>query len=176
SSYLHDVYMSYTMSDLSDHERNIMLFLSRLLRRGLFIIPLLLLAMMAGTIPFQLPTAHAASTLTVTTTADLSTCTTTLSLRCAINQANKDGSGDTIAFNIPHTDPGCAGSVCTISITDALNPLPMLTANTTTINGYTQPGARPNTNPLSSGDNAILTMRLDGSSAGNVEGFLVSGN
>src|SRR5581483_7311149 len=113
SSYLHDVYMSYTMSDLSDHERNIMLFLSRLLRRGLFIIPLLLLAMMAGTIPFQLPTAHAASTLTVTTTADLSTCTTTLSLRCAINQANKDGSGDTIAFNIPHTDPGCAGSVCT---------------------------------------------------------------
>ena len=123
----------------------------------------------------------AATTLTVTTTADLSSCTTqNFSLRCAINQANKDGSGDTIAFHIPSTDPGCSPSgviaVCTISITDAFNPLPTITASKTIINGYTQPSARPNTNPLRSGDNAVLTLSLDGGSSQNVfSGFSVSG-
>lgn len=136
----------------------------------------LLLVMTATWITSFSPTAHAASTLIVTTTADLSTCTTKLSLRCAITQANKDGSGDTITFNIPRTGPGCVRSVCTISITDAFNPLPTLTASNTTINGYTQPGARPNTNPLSSGDNAILTVHLDGGPSLNVEGVGVSGN
>src|SRR5579859_299264 len=130
--------------------------------------------------------AHAASTLTVTTTADLSACKAgAFSLRCAITQANTGGSGDTIAFHIPSTDPGCmaqtingsAVSVCTISITNALSPLPTLTANTTIINGYTQMGAQPNTNSVGQGDNAILTLRLDGGPSSNVfEGFGVSGN
>jgi hypothetical protein len=64
-------------------------------------------------------------------------------------------------------------SVCTISITDPL--FSQLTANNTTINGYTQPGARPNTNPLSSGDNAVLTIRLDGGSRGG-NGLSVTGS
>ncbi|QBD80271.1 hypothetical protein EPA93_31550 [Ktedonosporobacter rubrisoli] len=124
------------------------------------------------------PSVHAASPLTVTTTADPNPCTAqNFSLRCALNKANTDGSGDTINFNIPSSDPGCTGSVCTISITDALNPLPTLTANTTTINGYSQPGARPNSNPLSSGNNAVLKLRLDGGQSLNVfQGLGISGN
>jgi hypothetical protein len=71
-----------------------------------------------------------------------------------MDQANKDGSGDTIVFNIPATDPACTsrasnGSpVCTIMTNSSFLGLPELTANNTTINGYTQPGARVNTNPL----------------------------
>ncbi len=122
------------------------------------------LVLLAASIVGSAPGAHAASTLVVTTTADTSTCTaTTFSLRCAMNQANADGSGDTITFNIPSTDHGCVRSVCTISPVNLVNALPQLTANNTTINGYTQPGARPNTNPLSSGNNAVLTIRIDGS-------------
>jgi parallel beta-helix repeat protein len=132
------------------------------------------MVLLAATFGGLAPSAHAASTLVVTTTADPSTCkTASFSLRCAIHQANTDGSGDTIAFNIPSTDPGCIRSVCTISIVDPL--FPQLTANNTTINGYTQPGARPNTNPLSSGDNAVLTIRLDGGSRGG-NGLSVTGS
>src|SRR5690348_16169411 len=119
---------------------------------------------------------HAASTLVVNTTADISSCTTQqFSLRCASTQANTDGSGDTITFHIPSTDPGCTSQavngspVCTISATSSFLGEPELTASNTTINGYTQPGARPNQNPLRSGDNAILTLNLDGGPAGNVE-------
>ena len=51
------------------------------------------------------PDAKAASPLTVTTTADTSSCRNgSLSLHCALNQANADGSGDTITFHIPSTD------------------------------------------------------------------------
>ena len=76
----------------------------------------------------------------VNTAADLAApCTTKVnnvvqeSLRCAISDANIDGSGDTISFNIPSNAPGCTNSVCVISPT---SPLPALTASTTTIDGY----------------------------------------
>src|SRR5258708_773912 len=111
---------------------------------------------------FQIP-ALAASTLTVTTTADSAApcAPTSFSLRCAIAQANTDSSGDTITFNIPATDPGCAGTpvVCTIK---PIASLPAITASSTTINGFSQPGAKQNTNPLKSGLNAVITIRLDG--------------
>lgn len=89
------------------------------------------------------------------------------SLRCAITKANTDGSGDTILFNIPFTDSGCKAStingqnvhVCTIT---PATGLPQLLASHTTIDGYTQPGARKNTLPIGSGDNAIITIRIDG--------------
>jgi parallel beta-helix repeat protein len=124
------------------------------------------------------PAARAASTLTVTTTADLSSpCTSAaFSLRCAIIQANADADGDTINFNIPATAAGCTGTpvVCTIKPTSALPPL---TAGTTVINGYSQPGASSNTNQLSAGDNAVLTLRLDGSAAGaGADGLDISGS
>lgn len=103
------------------------------------------------------------------------------SLRCAITKANSDGSGDTINFNIPSTDPGCkpatiqgkAVKMCTISPT---TQLPTLTASNTTVNGYGQSGAQANTNPLQAGDNAILTVRLDGSKVRAVDGLRVSGS
>lgn len=118
-------------------------------------------------------TVNAAAPLVVTTTTDAAPpCTATaFSLRCAIAQANADGSGDTIAFHIPLTMPGCgpvsirgaAVTVCTIA---PAHPLPTLTAGNTTIDGYSQTGAVSNTAPFTAGDNAIITIRLDGTHAG----------
>lgn len=121
--------------------------------------------------------ARAATTLTVTSTADLAApcIASAFSLRCAITQANTDAAGDIITFHIPATAPGCAGApaVCAIRTSRAL---PFLTASSTIINGYTQPGAHPNTNTLAAGDNAVLTLRLDGSGAGpGVDGFVLLG-
>ena len=107
---------------------------------------------------------------TVTTTQDLSSpCPPSLiSLRCAIDQANADVSGDTIAFAIPPSDSNCKRQrireknvrVCTIKIDGAGLELE---ASDTLIDGYTQQGALLNTNPIGSGagDNAMLTIVLD---------------
>src|SRR5205085_8467163 len=119
----------------------------------------------------------------VTTNAELATCSPSMySLRCAISQANSDGAGDTIAFNIPSTDPGCspttinaaAVAVCKIALT---SPLPSLSASSTVVNGDTQPGAAANTNPPGAADNAIITVQLDGAGAGSsfVSGLVVRG-
>jgi CSLREA domain-containing protein len=77
-------------------------------------------------------------------------------LRAAIEQANATPGTDTMAFNIsgagPHTiSPGSA--------------LPTIT-DPVIIDGYTQPGASPNT--LAIGDNALLLVELNGASAGAV--------
>ena len=122
--------------------------------------------------------ARAASTLTVTTTADTAPpCkASAFSLRCAVTKANADGSGDTITFNIPSKAAGCSGTpaVCTIKVT---SPLPAVTASNTTINGYTQASAHPNTNSPGAGDNAVLTIVLDGARAGlNGIGIQVTGS
>jgi hypothetical protein len=77
------------------------------------------------------------------------------SLRQAILDANAYPGADTIQFNIP------GGGVQTIA---PLNSLPALT-DPVTIDGYTQPGASPNT--LASSDNAVLQIVLDGSNAGS---------
>src|SRR5438094_6507449 len=120
--------------------------------------------------------ARAATTIQVTTTADLAApCSGAVSLRCAILQANADGAGDLIGFQIPAADPGCTGTpaVCTIRPASAL---PVLSASATTIDGYTQVGATPNTNGVTAGNNARLTVRLDGSGAGiGVDGLVLSG-
>ncbi len=134
-------------------------------RSRLWAVCLVLAIVLAGitSIVFQhQPLVHAASTLTVTTTADTAPpCkASAFSLRCAIAQANKDGSGDTIVFNIPAAGNNCFGSppVCTIGLSGSL---PVLTASHTTINGYTQPGAVSNSHPLRNGDNAVLTIAID---------------
>jgi titin len=110
----------------------------------------------------------ATTTLEVTTAADLPwPCSTQVSLRCAIDQANRDGSGDTIAFSIPATSQGCAPTsiqgatvaVCELAPTTGLPPL---IATNTVIDGFTQPGARSNTNPPGAPNNAILTISLNG--------------
>src|SRR5690242_19466422 len=121
--------------------------------------------------------ARASATLVVNTTADLpAPCQAgAFSLRCAIAQANADGSGDTIDFHIPANAPGCTGTpaVCTIQ---PRRSLPVLTASSTVIDGSSQPGAAPDTVPISRGDNAVITVRLDGTLAGKgVDGIDVTG-
>ena len=121
--------------------------------------------------------AQASATLVVNTTADLAApCqTSAFSLRCAITQANADGSGDTVVFHIPASTPGCAGTpaVCTIQPRRAL---PALKASLTVIDGGSQPGATPDTLPIGKGDNAVITVRLDGARAGKgTDGIVVTG-
>src|ERR1043165_4028411 len=74
------------------------------------------------------------------------------SLRKAIVDANGNAGQDLIDFQIP------GAGVKTIS---PLTPLPVIT-DSVTIDGYTQPGASPNT--LATGNNAVLLIELDGSS------------
>ena len=76
------------------------------------------------------------------------------SLRQAILNANANPGLDTIDFAIP------GAGVHTISPTSAL---PGIT-DPVVIDGYTQPGAGPNT--LANGDNAVLLIELSGSLAG----------
>jgi hypothetical protein len=84
------------------------------------------------------------------------------SLRAAIQAANSMPGLDTIAFNIPGNDPNCAlipghGTVCTITVTGT-----MTITDPVIIDGYTQPGSSPNTNPITMGTNAVLLIELDG--------------
>jgi CSLREA domain-containing protein len=125
--------------------------------------------------------AHATTTFTVNSTADDFDGDTTdnvceafvfgdpgrCTLRAAIEQANATSGADTINFNIP----GTLG-VKTISPT---SQLPAITEQVT-INGYTQPGASPNT--LSTGNDAALKVELDGAGANpgaGTNGLTISG-
>ena len=101
-----------------------------------------------------------ATTYTVNSTnnVDGGTCDAThCSLREAINAANANVGTDTIAFNIsgagPHTIQLALG-------------LPKIT-DPVIIDGYTQPGASPNTNGVGLGSNAVLKIELDGTNAGD---------
>ncbi len=98
------------------------------------------------------------------------------SLREAIYDANTLAYGtaanpDFIAFDIPTTDPGYQSGTGAFSI-KPLSALPTLT-DTAVIDGYTEPGASPNT--LAIGDNAVLKIVLDGSQAGAVDGLVIAG-
>jgi parallel beta-helix repeat protein len=92
------------------------------------------------------------NTYTVTSTADSGAGT----LRQAILDANANSGTDSIAFNIP------GGGVHTIAPASAF---PKLTSPVT-IDGYTQPGASPNTNPPDEGLNSVLQIEIDCTSAG----------
>ena len=80
-----------------------------------------------------------AATYTVTKTADTNdgSCSSTdCSLREAIAAANSTSANDTINFNIPTSDPGCSGGVCTITLSSSSGQLVInsaLTAGTLTI-------------------------------------------
>src|SRR5262245_46890360 len=128
------------------------------------------------------------ATITVNTTADDTAADATLSLREAIevsdgtlpvsslsNQEQAQVSGavgatNTIDFHIPTTDPGYnpATGVWTIKPQSAL---PTISTNAVIIDGYTQPGAMKNT--LAQGDNAKLTIAIDGADAGTPPGLTI---
>jgi hypothetical protein len=75
-------------------------------------------------------------------------------LRAAIQQANATAGADAINFNIPGT------GVKTIAVgATGLGDLPTIT-DPVTINGYTQPGASPNTKAV--GNDAVLKIELTG--------------
>lgn len=94
---------------------------------------------------------------TVDGTCDSAHC----SLFEAVNAANLNSGPDTITFNIPSSDQGCDGAgVCTIRATSYSL---YLSDDETAIDGYTQPGASPNTNPFGQPINAVLKIVLDGS-------------
>jgi hypothetical protein len=118
--------------------------------------------------------AHAApSTFTVNFTGDLadrnpgdgvcdvtSSIEDTCTLRAAIQESNATTTdADTINFNIPAAFRDPASGVATIT---PRSPLPFIT-DQVTIDGYTQPGAHPNTKTL--GNDAALKIELSGISA-----------
>jgi hypothetical protein len=92
------------------------------------------------------------NTYTVTTNADSGAG----SLRQAILDANANPGTDTIAFNI------VGSGVHTIAPASALAKL----TSPVTIDGYTQPGASPNTNPPEQGLNSVLRIEIDCTNAG----------
>ena len=82
------------------------------------------------------------------------------SFREAINTANSHPNSygtDAIVFNIPGLGPH------TIRPT---SPLPAI-IDPVVIDGYTQPGSQPNSNPAGRGFNNTMKIELDGSDAGN---------
>ncbi|HEY0518567.1 MAG TPA: hypothetical protein VGC84_03660, partial [Ilumatobacteraceae bacterium] len=82
------------------------------------------------------------------------------SLRAALHEANASPGPDVINFNIP--GPG----VHTIQLG---GPLPTITDGGLTINGYTQPGSQPNTDPLVS--NAIIAVEIKGTGSDPANSF-----
>jgi IPT/TIG domain/S-layer homology domain len=109
---------------------------------------------------FSCAVAVRANTYTVTSTNDAGTG----SLRQAILDANANPGADTIAFNVVGSGPH------TIAPT---SPLPDITGSVT-IDGYTESGASPNTNPTSQGLNTVLQIVLDGNGMGAGTGCLVA--
>ena len=93
-----------------------------------------------------------AATFTVTNTND----TGAGSLRQAIDDANANPGADTIEFDIP------GSGVHTIT---PQSLLPIVN-EAVTIDGYTQPGSSPNTNPTG-GLNSVLQIEIDGTVAPN---------
>ncbi len=102
-----------------------------------------------------------AATFTVTNTNDSGAG----SLRDAITQANTAAGADTIAFNV--SGAGCTGGgVCTITPASLLPTV----SETVLIDGYTQPGASPNTNATGA-INAVLKVVLAGPNGGGGGGI-----
>ena len=102
------------------------------------------------------------ATFTVTNTNDAGPG----SLRQAILDANASAGLDTIDFNIPGAGPH--------TIRPA-SDLPTIT-DSVIIDGYTQPAAVPNSNPITTGSNAVLKIELDGTNAGDrANGLFITG-
>lgn len=103
------------------------------------------------------PEPASAATFTVTNTNDSGAG----SFRRAIEDANNTPGADTINFDIPGAGPH------TISPTSRM---PLIT-DPVTINGYSQPGSKPNSS--ATGNDAVLKVELDGSKAGSSDGLWI---
>jgi hypothetical protein len=120
-----------------------------------------LLALIAAFMLQAAKPAYASSTFTVTNTSNSGAG----SLRQAILDANATTTEDMIQFNIP------GSGVKTIA---PATELPQITSPVT-IDGYTQPGAQPNTKAV--GSDAVLKVELSGASAPSGTGlYIVAAN
>ena len=141
--------------------------MSSVLRR---ILPLVAALAMVCAIGPQTGITHASGrTLAVTTAADTSCTNGFLSLRCAIGEANSDGSGDTIIFQI-------ATTAVTITLRSAL---PAVTASNTLIDGYLSntEGSTPNNDGFTVGDDAVINVTLNGSAVtSGADGLVIEGS
>jgi hypothetical protein len=146
------------------------------------VLGLLLAALLAASMMFMAKPVHAATTFTVNVRgndADLNindgVCDAVLltagnqcTLRAAIEEANDTEGADTINFNIPDNPLIPGPEVQTIVLVPSL---PTIT-DTVAIDGYTQPGASPNT--LAKGTNAQVKVELDGSNlSADQDGLLI---
>lgn len=86
-------------------------------------------------------------------------------LRAAIDESNLSPGADTINFNIP------GSGVKTITLKTNL-PTLSDTSGAITIDGYTQPGASPNSDPIAS--NAVILIQLVGTGPSNFDAFRIS--
>jgi len=123
----------------------------------------------------QAATPMAALTFTVNTTSDeidskigdgiCQTASQTCSLRAAISEANAHPGPDSILFNIP------GSGVQTIQLTDHL-PTLSDSAGGALINGYSQPGSAPNSDPVIS--NAQIRIQIRGNGFNSFDGLAIS--
>lgn len=116
---------------------------------------------------------HAAA-FVVDTTADamLGACTAApadCSLRGAITSANASPGPHDIRFDLPPDDPGYIAETAHWRIAPIDN-LPGIT-RTVTIDGYSQPGAVPNSLGADAGNNAVLKIELRGASFNSTNGL-----
>jgi CSLREA domain-containing protein len=82
-------------------------------------------------------------------------------LRAAVQESERNQGRDTVAFAI------AGGSVHRIVLT---SPLPVIRdSNGVVIDGFTQPGAQPNT--ADAGSNAVLRIEIQGAGPGGFDGF-----
>jgi CSLREA domain-containing protein len=93
------------------------------------------------------------------------TLAATCSLRAAILEANVHPGPDTIVFALAGLGP------YTIQLQQALPTLSDLTGGTT-LDGYTQAGARPNTDPLLS--NAAIQVQVRGNDSASFDGLAIT--
>jgi len=119
-----------------------------------------MLRLLTATLLLAASAADAQTTFTVTNTNNGGLG----SLRQALLEANAAAGADTIAFDIPGPGPHKIRP---------LSALPTIT-DPVTIDGYTQPGAIPNTNPFGQGLNTVLRVEVDGSRAGFTSGLLIA--
>jgi hypothetical protein len=94
--------------------------------------------------------AASAATITVNTADNADFSAGKTNLVYALTNIND---GDTIAFNIPGTGPHY--------LQTPVNGYPILIKDRVTLDGYTQPGASPNTNPITTSNNAVIKIVLD---------------
>lgn len=92
------------------------------------------------------------------------------SLRGAILRANAAADADTIGFDLPVTDAGYQAATAHWRISPA-TALPDIQTGPLTLDGFTQPGAVPNTNPAGFPLGHALKIELHGPNPSNTNGL-----